>query len=73
MILLQVYSLQHGDKVSTALPSAVLGPGQDVTAGQGNGDALLLGGPQTHGLAVRESGYQSKGCRFDSQIGRAHV
>jgi hypothetical protein len=42
VVLLQVYSLQEGDEVRPTFPRPVLGAGQNVSARQRYGNALLL-------------------------------
>ena len=42
VVLLQVYPLQEGDEVGPTFPRPVLGAGQNVSARQRDGNALLL-------------------------------
>lgn len=42
VILLQVYPLQEGDEVGSTLSCAILGPSQNISARQRDGDAFLL-------------------------------
>lgn len=55
VVLFQVYPLQHGDEIGSALACSILCPSQDISSRQGDWNALLLQQPKKNRAQTRAS------------------